>query len=333
MKKILFILLATILLASCGSVKEESRDIFCMDTIMSIKVYGDNGGEAIDTAENELKRLERIFDRGSAESDVYAVNNGGTEVCADTESVIKTALEVSRETDGAFDITVSPIMDMWGFYGGNYKVPDDEALKKALGSVGYRNVFVENGTVSVINNAKIDLGGIGKGYASDRICEILRERGVSSAMINLGGNVYALGEKPDGGKWRVGIANPYNSGESYLTLDVSDTAVVTSGSYQRYFESGGERYHHIIDPHTGMPADNGVKSVTIVCKSGARADALSTALFVMGREKAVEFLENNPEIGAVIITEDGKVRYTDSLSDCISLKQGTASEALNLSKY
>lgn len=333
MKKILFILLAMILLTSCGNVKEESRDIFCMDTIMSIKVYGDNGGEAIDAAENELKRLENVFDRGSEESDVYAVNNGGTAVCADTENVIKTALEVSRETDGAFDITVSPIMDMWGFYGGNYKVPDDEALKKALGSVDYRNVFAENGTVSVINNAKIDLGGIGKGYASDRICEMLRERGISSAMINLGGNVYALGEKPGGGKWRVGVANPYNSGEAYLTLDVSDTAVVTSGSYQRYFESGGERYHHIINPHTGKPADNSVKSVTIVCKSGTRADALSTALFVMGREKAVEFLENNPEIGAAIITEDGKVWYTDSLSDCIALKQGAASEVLNLSKY
>lgn len=333
MKKILFVVLISLLLTGCGRIPEENRDIFCMDTIMSIKVYGRNGGTAADDAEEELKRLEKLFDRGDVGSDVYAVNNGGAEICADTESVIQAALEVSRETDGAFDITVAPIMDLWGFYGGNYQIPEEASLKAALGSVDYKNVFVKNGMVSVMNNAKIDLGGIGKGYASDKVCEILTEHGITSAMINLGGNVYAFGEKPNGGKWRVGVADPDNGGESLLTLDVSDAAVVTSGNYQRYFESGGVRYHHIIDPHTGKPADNGVRSVTVVCNSGVRADALSTALFVMGKDKAVGFLESNPEIGAVIITEDGKAWYTESLSDCITINHGTANEVINVSKY
>ena len=333
MKKFLFILPVLALLSACGKMPEAEKNIFCMDTVMNIKAYGERCEEAVNASEAELVRLEKLFDRGSEESDIYAVNHGGTAFFEDTKNIMETALGISRETDGAFDITISPIMDIWGFYGGNYNVPEEDAIKNALRSVDYRNVFFENGAVKLLNNAKIDLGGIGKGYASDKVCGILKEYGISSAMINLGGNVYAYGEKPGGGKWRVGVADPYNSGEPIVTLDVSHAAVVTSGSYQRYFERDGKAYHHIINPKTGKPADNGIKSVTVVCKSGARADALSTALFVMGREKAEEFLENHTDIGGVTITEDRKVYYTESLSDCILVNGGAAKEEIAVSKY
>ncbi len=333
MKKILFILPVLALLTSCGKTPQADMNIFCMDTVMNMQVYGDNCEKAVSESETELRRLEKLFDRGDEKSDVYAVNNGGADVSGDTEEIVKSAIEVSRETDGAFDITVSPVMDLWGFYDRHYNVPSGESIRNVLRSVDYRNVFFNNGTITLLNNAKIDLGGIGKGYATDKVRKILMENGITSAMINLGGNVYAVGEKPSGGKWRVGVADPYNSSEPILTMEVSDTAVVTSGSYERNFERDGKVYHHIIDPKTGTPVNNGIKSVTVVCESGTKADALSTALFVMGREKAEDFLANHPDIGAVIITEDKKVYCTDSLFDSISVNGGIEKEEIAVSKY
>lgn len=332
MKKIIFVIPIILLLSACGKIPQTEKNIFCMDTVMNIKIYGERCEEAAEAAETELRRLEKIFDRGDERSDVYAVNNGEA-VSEDIEKVVETALEISRETDGAFDITVSPIMDIWGFYDRNYTVPDDNAIKNALKGVDYRNVFFDNGRLMLLNNARIDLGGIGKGYASDRLCGIFEKFDISSAIINLGGNVYTYGEKPNGEKWCVGIANPYNSDESLLTLEVSDVAVVTSGSYRRFFERDGEVYHHIVDPKTGKPVRNGIKSVTVVCKSGAKADALSTALFVMGKEKSEEFAKQNDDTEVVIITEDGKVYFTEGLSDCISVKDGVEKEVFAMSKY
>lgn len=332
MKKIIFVIPIILLLSACGKIPQTEKNIFCMDTVMNIKIYGERCEEAAEAAETELRRLEKIFDRGDERSDVYAVNNGEA-VSEDIEKVVETALEISRETDGAFDITVSPIMDIWGFYDRNYTVPDDNAIKNALKGVDYRNVFFDNGRLMLLNNARIDLGGIGKGYASDRLCGIFEKFDISSAIINLGGNVYTYGEKPNGEKWRVGIANPYNSDESLLTLEVSDVAVVTSGSYRRFFERDGEVYHHIVDPKTGKPVRNGIKSVTVVCKSGAKADALSTALFVMGKEKSEEFAKQSDDTEVVIITEDGKVYFTEGLSDCISVKDGVEKEVFAMSKY
>lgn len=333
MKKILFILPVLALLSSCGTIPQADMNIFCMDTVMNMQVYGDNCEKAVSESETELRRLERLFDRGDEKSDVYAVNNGGADISDDTAEIVKAAIEASRETDGAFDITVLPVMDLWGFYDRQYNVPSDESIKNVLRSVDYRNVFFNNGTITLLNNAKIDLGGIGKGYATDKVRGILKENGINSAMINLGGNVYAVGEKPSGGKWRVGVADPYNSGEPILTMEVSDAAVVTSGSYERNFERDGKVYHHIIDPKTGTPVNNGIKSVTVVCESGTKADALSTALFVMGREKTEDFLTNHSDIGAVIITEDKKVYCTDSLFDNISVNGGIEKEEIAVSKY
>ena len=221
---------------------------------------------------------------------------------------------MSSSTDGAFDITIAPVMDLWGFFTKDYRVPSDGEIKDALKYVDYRRVSVSGTRVSVGNGMKLDLGGIAKGYLSGRIIDIFKERGVSSGIVSLGGNVHCLGTRPDGEAWRVAVQNP--SGEGYIgVLPVTDKAVVTSGGYQRYFESGGKTYHHIIDPKTGVSAESGLSSVTVVSEDGARADALSTALFVMGLDGAEKYYKERGGFEAVLVTDSGEVYVTDGLKD------------------
>ena len=329
MKKILLAVMLMCILCSCSANHESTAQLFCMDTVMDIKAYGAKSDEAVKEAEQEIKRLDALLDRQDRNSEIYSINNGSTEtVSTDTENILKKALEVSAETNGAFDITISPVMDLWGFYGQQYTVPDTADLKNALKSVGYKNVFFNNGSLRLMNNAQIDLGGIAKGCASDMVIEIFRNYGIKSALINLGGNVYALGRRTDGKPWRVAVTDPYNKSGYAATLETEDKAVITSGGYQRYFEEDGKTYHHIIDPGTGYPADNGVKSVTVISSDAARADALSTALFVMGKDKAEEFLKKHDDIDAVIITNDKTVYYTARLSDSIEIENGFNSARL-----
>lgn len=323
MKKIgIFILLLCLLLCGCAERKKTSRSLFCMDTVMSIEAYGKNGAEALDEAEKELKRLEKLFDRNNRESDVYKLNNRITDKAEpETEEVIDKALSAAADTDGAFDITVAPVMDLWGFYDKHYRVPDDESIKNALKSVDYRNVFKSGNGFVLTNNAKLDLGGIAKGYASSVTADILHRKGVKSAMINLGGNVYAMGKQPNGKKWHVAIADP-DGGSYAAALYAENEAVVTSGDYQRYFEENGKKYHHIINPETGYPANGKIRSVTVICADAARADAYSTALFVMGMDKAKDFLRKHTDIGAVIISDDKTVYYAVSQEHEISFSDG-----------
>lgn len=307
----------------CGCVKisggisaqtEFSRTIFAMDTEMSLKAYGMHSASAVNAAADEINRLDRLFDRGSEKSEVYRVNsNGSATVSEDTAELVTRSLEISQKTDGAFDISIAPIMDMWGFYTKEYKVPDEAELKKAMDSVGYDNISVADGVVSVANGAKTDLGGIAKGYLSDRIKEIFKENGVKSGIVSLGGNVYAIGTKPNGSKWRVAIQDPMNTKRYIGSVSVSDTAVITSGGYQRYFVENNVIYHHIIDPKTGYPANSGLLSVTIVGEDAALADGLSTALFVMGLEKGSDYWQAHDGFDVVFVTDDGKLHITEGL--------------------
>jgi thiamine biosynthesis lipoprotein len=232
---------------------------------------------------------------------------------------MKKALEICNETDRAFNPTIYPLMELWGFTTGDYKIPKEKEIKKLLANMNPSDITLneETGEVTFAKNGmKVDFGGIAKGYTSAEIMDIFRENDVESGMVSLGGNVQVLGLKTDGSPWKVAIQNP-NSEEEYLgVLETEDKAVITSGGYERYFEKEGKTYHHILDPSTGKPAESGLTSVTIVSTDGVMADGLSTALFVMGTQKAKAFWKNHSEEFEVILyTDDGKLLISEGLEN------------------
>ncbi|MBR1747410.1 MAG: FAD:protein FMN transferase [Clostridia bacterium] len=291
-----------------------------MDTVMTIRYTGEEKllsecGKIISDLEKKLS----VTDKGSL---IYALNEK-KEPIRDEEVValVKKSLELSTLTSGMFDPTVYPLVKLWGFTTGEYKVPTEEEIEALLPYIGKDKVSATTDVVTASEGAQIDLGGIAKGYLSDVLRERLIINGVKSALLNLGGNVTAIGDK-DGSGWKIGIKNPL--GEGYFGIvNVSDEAVVTSGLYERHFVSDGKKYGHIIDPTTGSPVENDLLSVTVVGKSGTECDAFSTALFVMGREKATVFLKEH-RIDAVLYTNDG-VLYTEGLQGRFSLQPNFSS--------
>lgn len=294
---------------------EVTKTIYAMDTVMTLKAYGKNAELALDEAKKEIERLDYSLRRGNPDSEIYKINaDGSGTVSEDTAELIGDALEICRSTEGAFDISIAPVMDLWGFYTKDFYVPNDDELSSELSRVGYTNISVDKNNVSVSGGAQLDLGGIAKGYLSGKITEIFKNDGVESGIVSLGGNVQTLGKKTDGSEWKVAIQNPDN--DTYIgALSVSDKAVITSGGYQRFFEKDGVRYHHIIDPKTGYPADSGVKSVSIVSDNGALADGLSTALFVMGLDEGTEYWRSHGGFDVVFMTDDNRVYITEGLKD------------------
>lgn len=297
----------------CGcSQKSEEKTIFAMDTVMTLKAYGKNAAAALDEAQQEIYRLDRIFDRREGEVNQLDFMSEA-EVEDDVAQVIKKALEISEETDGAFDITVAPIMDAWGFYNKEYRVPDKSQIEALLEFCGYENIEINGNTLHSKNGATVDLGGIAKGYTSSRVSEIFSKHGIKSGIISLGGNVETVGKRPDNREWTVAISNPDNPAEYIGTVSSQNNAVITSGDYQRFFEADGQKYHHILNPKDGYPVENGLRSVTVISSDSARADALSTALFVMGMEKGVEHWKKCNDFGAIFVSADGKISVTENI--------------------
>ena len=321
---ILPLLLICAVLTSCGN-EPARKTIYAMDTAAIFTVYGDNAEDAISAAEAEIYRLDALLSRSNERGDIYPLNVNGTgEVSDETASVINTALNVCRETGGAFDITVTPIMDAWGFFGHDYRVPSDMEINGLLPRVNYNNVTLDGNSVSLRNSSAIDLGGIAKGYASGRAAQVLKDNGVTSALISFGSAIEAIGTKPNGDAWTIGITNPQKPEGYILTLDIADTCVATSGSYEQVFEENGKTYHHIINPSTGYPAESGLASVSVIGGDPTRADALSTALFVMGLDDATGFWKNNGGFDAVFITDNGGIYYTAGLEGNIAAANGQA---------
>ena len=303
--------------------KSESRDIFAMDTYMTLTAYGKNAKKALDEAVDEINNIEQLVSTGIDSSEVSQINkNGKGSVSETTGYLIKRSKEIYDSTNGVFDITIYPIMQAWGFPTENYRVPGKKELKKLRGLMGADHVLYDEKKQEVILNKegmKIDLGGIAKGYTSSQIMQIYQDCGVTSGLVNLGGNVQALGCKTDGSKWRVAIQSPDDTEEYLGILEIEDQAVITSGGYERYFEEDGVTYHHIIDPATGYPADSGLISVTIVSDDGTLADGLSTSLFIMGEEKAAQFWrENSDEFEAIMETSDGELYVTEGIADSLT---------------
>ena len=337
MKRQLAALLLTIFalsLTACGetAAESETRTVYAMDTVMNLTVYGENAAAALESAEKELHTLdEAVLSRTAEGSELYALNtsNGETvEYGADDilPALIETALTISDATDGAFDPTLAPVLDAWGFTKDEHRVPSADALKELLSHTGCGKVALEKTadgwTVTLLDGAQLDLGGIAKGYAADLLRAQLEKEGVTSATLDLGGDVFVMGRKTDGSDWRIAVKDPADT-ESYLgVVSAADKFIVTSGVYERYFEENGVRYHHILDPKTGCPAESGLVSVTVLCGNGAWADALSTACFVLGPDGALALRDDLADQGAdfelILVTDDGRVLYTDGLTDAFT---------------
>lgn len=294
---------------------------FAMDTVMDFTIYGESG--LIDQSESLITSLESLVSVTDANSELYAINQTGSgTLTGKASSLMEQALEICRRTDGALDLSIYPIVRAWGFTTGSYQVPDEAEIQALLPLVDYRKIQYDaaTGTVTLPEGMEIDLGSVAKGYAGQLAAQMLREHGVQSALLNLGGNVQTVGAKPDGSPWQIGIKDPQGE-DAMMVLSVEDQAVVTSGGYERYFEQDGQTYWHIMDPSTGHPADSGLISVTIVGDEGVVCDGLSTALFVMGLEKAADLWAQSGDFEAVFVTASGEVYITEGLRDRFALTE------------
>lgn len=319
-------LVPTLLLSGCGAaIQPRTRGFFAMDTYMNIQACG--ADEALlDQAEAWVSALESRISVTRPDSEISALNrDGAATLSAEPAALLRRALELCAETGGALDLTVYPAVRAWGFTTGAYRMPPAEELAELAEKVDYRQVTLDAaGRAALPPGAELDLGSVAKGYAGDRLCALLRSGGVESALLDLGGNLQALGTKPDGSAWRVGVRDP--KGDGLLgVLHVRDCAVVTSGGYERCFvdESGTVRWH-ILDPATASPARSGLISVTVVGPEGLVCDALSTALFVMGEARAAAFWRAHPEIGLLLLTEDGRLLLTPELAKRFTPAEGLA---------
>ncbi len=307
-------LLLCIFLSGCAEKTAIERDIFAMDTLMNIRIWGEE--ETLTSVCNMIYELDSLLDAEDVSSDIYKLNSEGYFVVQDdTMNILSEAVRYSEETDGAFDPTIYPLVRMWK----NASMPDADELRSLLPYVGTEHITIDGNTVSLANHAALDLGAIGKGYAAQRCIEYLQDCNVESAILSLGGNVQTLGSKPDGSKWAVGIADPSMPTDSVAVVRFEGSlALVTSGSYQRYYEFDGRKYHHILDPETGCPAENELASVTILAQDGTMADAYSTALFVMGLEDASDFWRNRNDFEAVFVLNDGTIYVTEGAAPLLS---------------
>jgi thiamine biosynthesis lipoprotein len=309
--------------------KRLTRTEFLMDTIVNSVAFSRDrsaGEKALGLVYLEMARLEVLLDRYRDSSDVSKINRSAGEapvsVTGETLDVIIRALQVGTQTGGAFDITVAPVLSLWGFGTAEENVPAAEELAKALRLVDFRGVRLDEAAGTVFletRGSQIDLGGIAKGYIVDRAAEFLLEQGITSAYLDAGGDIRVIGEKPDGSPWRIGVRHPRERREIIAIVELRDQAIVTSGDYERFFIADGTRYHHIIDPATGYPAQ-GLVSVTVVAPDALTADALSTAGFVLGLERAMALFESMADVEAIIVSEEGEVHITSGLQGQVEVR-------------
>lgn len=311
---------ALVLAAGClwqsaaSQTRTVTRQLFAMDTIMEFTAAGRNAETAVDAAMREVRRLDALLSAADPSSEVSQLNKaGGGTVSGDTAVLLALSQETYEETGGLFDCTVYPLVRLWGFPTQEYRVPSLTELERTLALVDSAKLQFDGKTLHMETGQAIDFGAVGKGYAAARVIEIFREHGVKSGMVSLGGNVQVLGVKPDKSPWRIGIRDPEGGGY-FAVLSLEDKAAVTSGGYERYFEADGETYIHILDPRTGRPAESDLLSVTVIMEDGTKADALSTALFLMGTEDAAAFWRKQSGFDMVLVTKDRQVIITESLN-------------------
>lgn len=274
-----------------------------------------DGIKNMETAETEIKALA-----DPANNAAFHINNDGSiefTVSGILYEILEKGLYYSEKSKGVFDITIEPESSLWDFTSDNRKVPEDTKIKEAVKLTGYKNAALEDGKLVLkMPGMGIELGAIAKGFIADKLKEYLKENGVTSGTVNLGGNVLCIGKKPDGSPFRIGIQHPFeNRNEVITAVKAEDISVVSSGIYERYFMQDGKMYHHILDPSTGYPYNNGLVAVTIISGKSVDGDALSTTCFAMGLEKGLEFANSLENVYAVFITEDEKLHYSEGFKE------------------
>ncbi|KEI93577.1 FAD:protein FMN transferase [Clostridium botulinum] len=313
----------------CNSKPEEpvSRETYLMGTIINIKAYGKNADKAVQSSVDKISDIENKMSLNISTSEVNKINkNAGiapVKVSKNTFDVVKASLIYSEKSKGSFDITVEPLVSIWGIGTEKARIPSKDEINKALKLINYKDVIINEKESTVMLKRKgqaIDLGAIAKGYTADELKKVLLNYNVSSAFLSLGGNVYVLGNKPDKTLWKIGVQNPLEPRGDYLGIvSVSDKSVVTSGNYERFFERNGKRYHHIFDTKTGYPAEKGLISVSIISDKSIDGDALSTSVYTLGLDEGKKLIEGLKGVEAVFVTNDKKVYITSGLKDTFKL--------------
>jgi len=298
-----------------------------MGTIINIKAYGKNADKAVQASVDKISDIENKMSLNISTSEINKINkNAGiapVKVSKNTFDVVKASLIYSEKTKGSFDITVEPLVSLWGIGTDKARIPSKDEISNALSLINYKDVVINEKESTIMLKRKgqaIDLGAIAKGYTADELKKVLLNYNVSSAFLNLGGNVYVLGNKPDKTPWKIGVQNPLEPRGDYLGIvSVSDKSVVTSGNYERFFERNGKRYHHIFDTKTGYPAEKGLISVSIISDKSIDGDALSTSVYTLGLDEGKKLIESLKDVEAVFVTNDKKVYTTSGLKDTFKL--------------
>lgn len=376
-KYLLFLLVFPCFFISCSE-RKDSVQFKAMDTYITITSYGKNAKKANKKARERIEEIEKIISTTIPESEVHKINQYDVQNSNDltagktlkkeqgdfekihleneeTKNLIEYSLKMAEKTDGALNPALYPIVKLWGFTTGNYKVPDENELNSALKKTDFTKVrileeFAEDAKPALRSSEKnrpeqdflqsppadlrtekkyyllkapgmmIDFGAVGKGFAGDEAIKVLKEFGIKSALLDLGGNIQTLGAKPDGSEWNIGVKNPWEAANPVAGVKAADKSVITSGGYERFFfDKNGKKYIHIFDSKNGRPVENELESVTVIASSGLYADSLTTSLFVMGTENAIRFWKENRDFEMILITENQKFFYTSGLKDKIAV--------------
>ena len=324
--KILFILLFFIITTSCSNSSNNAFEdqSFAMGTIITQQIYGNDSKKVSDEVNTKIHELESIMTINAPGGEIDKLNNSAGDgswntLNKETIYVLKKAIKFSDLSEGAFDITIGPLVKKWNISAENPQVPNDSEVKSLINLTNYKDILIDEQNLQARLARKgqiVDLGGIAKGYAADQAISIYKKHGITSAYINLGGNVSVLGGKPDGSPWIVGIQNPRQPIGRYIgTLKIRDKTIVTSGDYERYFIKDNIRYHHILNPKTGYPADTGLISTTIITDLSVDADPLSTATFVLGLDKGRKLVEGIEGVEAIFVTTNKEIFITSGLKN------------------
>ena len=315
---VIFLGCAAALLLRPKKTEPISRSDFLLNTFVTVTLYDTEEESLLDSCIDLCRTYENRFSKTISTSEIYRMNHRKPEettftVSPETADMIREGLEYSRLSDGAFDITIEPLSSLWNFTSGEAIIPEDSEIQNAAAKVDYRNLVLKGNTLTFLSpDTTIDLGSIAKGFIADRLKEYLVSQGVKSAIINLGGNVLCIGEQPNGSPFRIGLQAPFEERNTiYANLEINDLSVVSSGVYERHFVVDGKNYHHLLNPKTGYPYDNGLISVTILSPRSVDGDALSTTCFSLGLDKGLDLVNSMDGIYAFFMTEDKEVHYSD----------------------
>lgn len=298
------------------------RSDFLLNTFVTISIYDSDDEALLDGAMDLCREYENRFSKTVEGSEIYQLNHRQPKetvfsLSDETAALIEEGLSYSRLSDGAYDLTIEPLSSLWDFTSGQNVIPPKEDIEAAAAKVGYENLALEGNTLTFLSpDTTLDLGSIAKGFIADRLKEYLVSKGVKSAIINLGGNVLCIGSLPGGEPFQIGLQKPFAShNETVGFVEINDVSVVSSGVYERCFTVDGKNYHHLLNPKTGYPYDNGLISVVIICPESVDGDALSTTCFSLGLEKGMELLDSTEDAAGIFITEDYELHCSRRASE------------------